>query len=128
MSSCSFAGVAVPSGPGVIVGVDGQWIRLKPGFGPLPYPAQRWTGLGTLGSLGRPRHCPAGPCPGSMSMGHTSINLQNRRSSLHMRLLSLIRILASSGACSQIRLPSAATLTAQEISSLHVIQVSITSV
>ena len=31
----------MPSGPGVIVGVDGQWIRLKPGFGPLPYPAQR---------------------------------------------------------------------------------------
>ena len=40
MSSCSFAGAAVPSGPGIIVGVDGQWIRFKPGFGRLPYPAQ----------------------------------------------------------------------------------------
>lgn len=30
----------MPSGPGIIVGVDGQWIRFKPGFDPLPYPAQ----------------------------------------------------------------------------------------
>ena len=53
MSSCSFAGVAVPSGPGIIVGMDGQWIRLKPGFGPLPYLAQPFDRSGHSGQPGQ---------------------------------------------------------------------------
>ena len=47
-------------GPGVIVGLDGQWIRLKPQYRPLP--AQRQC-LGMPGQSGLPSWVPQQPEP-----------------------------------------------------------------
>lgn len=68
MGHACAAGTGVRPGPGVIVGLDGQWIRLKPGYRPLP--AQRPC-LGTPGQSGLASWVPQQPeltlCHGGIS-------------------------------------------------------------